>query len=251
VRAAVGCALLALMLPVDWLSLLFAAPLALFLPGYAIASAACARRAVPLPQMLTLSVGLSLATLALGSLVLNYVPGGIRAISWAVLLVLVVLAASRDAALRRGPPQTERRPLQVRIRLTRSGAALLSAGLLAVLAAMILTFTTVSAKHAVGYTELWLEPLHTLHGGAARIGVRSDEQARTRYRLKASFGDGSKRIVRAFPLNPGEARVVRLEIRRPPGAPPLRVAVSLFRQDRPALPYRRVWGWISSPTRSR
>ena len=53
--------------------------------------------------MLALSVGLSLAMLALGSLVLNYVPGGIRACSWAVLLVLVVLAASREAALRRRP----------------------------------------------------------------------------------------------------------------------------------------------------
>ena len=42
--AALACALLALLLPFAPLSLLFAAPLAFFLPGYAITCAAFAKR---------------------------------------------------------------------------------------------------------------------------------------------------------------------------------------------------------------
>src|SRR4029077_18937869 len=84
------CALLTLALPFEPLRMLLAAPLALFLPRYAIPAAIFARRRIERRQFLLFSLGLSLAVLALGALVLNYVPGGIRAWSWALLLFLAV-----------------------------------------------------------------------------------------------------------------------------------------------------------------
>ena len=104
-EAAVGgaalCALLALFLPFDALRLLVGAPLLFFLPGYAITAAVFARGRIERRHFLVFSVGLSLAVLALGALVLNYLPGGIRGGWWALLLFLVVLGACRGAALRR------------------------------------------------------------------------------------------------------------------------------------------------------
>ncbi|HEY4779357.1 MAG TPA: DUF1616 domain-containing protein, partial [Solirubrobacterales bacterium] len=103
------CALLTLVLPFEPLRMLLAAPLTLFLPGYAISAAIFARRRIERRQFLLFSLGLSLAVLALGALVLNYVPGGIRAWSWALLLFLVVLGCCRGAALRR--PKRARAPV--------------------------------------------------------------------------------------------------------------------------------------------
>ena len=54
-------------MPVEALSLLFAAPLAFFLPGYAIVSAVFVRARLVVPVLLTLSIGTSLSTLALGA----------------------------------------------------------------------------------------------------------------------------------------------------------------------------------------
>lgn len=246
--AAIACGLLALLLPTDWLSLLFLAPLAFFLPGYAIVSATFASRPLKRPQTLALSLGLSLATLAVGGLVLDLLPGGLRAGSWATLLVLVAVAGARAAAIRRTRrPAKRQRRSPVRLRAGRTGAALIAAGATAAIAAFVLTFSTLGAKHAVGYTELWLQALHPQHGAAVRIGVGSNEQARTHDSLKVRFGDGRERVLPPFALDPGETKVVHLDVERRPGAPPLHVVASLFRQDRPAKAYRRVSGWLPSP----
>ena len=246
VALAVACAVLALLAPVGWLSLLFLLPLAFILPGYAIVAALFAGRPLKLPLLLSLSLGLSLATLAVGGLLLNLLPGGLRAGSWAALLTLVVLAAARAAALRRGRRAEPKRG-PARFRPGRGGAILLAAGAIAATAAIVLTFTTVAGKHAIGYTELWMRPLHGRAEAALRVGVGSDEQARTHYKLVGRFGDGSERTTPIFSLEPGETRIVRWSVPRAAGSPPLRVNVLLFRQDRPARPYRRVFGWVPAP----
>src|SRR6187397_103616 len=89
--AAIVCAVVALITPLGPVRVVFAAPLALILPGYALTSALFgSNRPEPL-QWLALTLGVSLACLALGSLLLNYVPGGIGGLAWAILLVLIVL----------------------------------------------------------------------------------------------------------------------------------------------------------------
>ncbi len=98
---ALASAALALLLPWGPLCLVVALPLVLFLPGYALVAAIFAHGKIPLRHLLVLSIGLSLAVLALGALLLNYLPGGIRAGWWALLLVIVVFAAARGAAIRR------------------------------------------------------------------------------------------------------------------------------------------------------
>ncbi len=252
VAGAVACGLLALLVPVAWISLLFLAPLAFFLPGYAIASATFASRPPKRPQMLALSLGLSLATLALAGLVLDLLPGGLRAGPWTLLLVLVVFGAARAAAVRRSRhPGRRRRRAPLRLRPDGIGAALIAVGSVAAVAALVLTFSAVAGKHAVGYTELWLQPLRTGHGAAVRIGVGSDEQTRVRYSLDVRYGDGREQAVPPFSLKPGETKVVRLQTVRRPGDPPLPVVASLFRQDRPASAYRRAWGWLPSPSPAR
>lgn len=244
VAASLLCAVLALLLPFSGLRLVFALPLALFLPGYAIVAATFARRRLELPQMLLLSLGLSLATLALGAVLLNYMPGGIRAGSWALLLVLVVLAACRGAALRRPKPTTTKLALpQFSPRRTELG--LLAAGALAVLAALVLAFVPLSAKNAIGYTEMWIKPFSNESRAGVKIGVGNREQTDAEYRLRVHIGpEGEETITYRVALEPGQTQVRVVPIEAPSSGPPTPVVAVLVMADSPTRPYRRVSAWI-------
>jgi hypothetical protein len=237
VALSVLCAVLALLIPVDGVALVFAAPLALFLPGYSITAAAFARRNLEWPQLLLLSIALSLTTLVLGSLLLNYV-GGIHPLSWAVLLLLVVLGTCRAAALRRGDSGTA--PRRARVRLRGLETAMLLGAAAVTVAALVLGFSTVPAEDAVGYSQLWVLPAAGSGGSEAQVGVRSQQQTSVDFDLRVKVG--TRRLVkRSFRLAPGETHLLRL--RAPPGARgTVPVTATLLRHNRPFSVYRRVKG---------
>ncbi len=241
-----ACGLLAWLIPVGSISLLIALPLVFFLPGYAIAAAAFARRQVERTTLLVLGVGLSLAVLTLGALVLNFTPGGIRAGSWVLLLVLVVLGACRLAAIRRAraasPARAPSLPSASFAAISVIAAAILIAG-----AAVTLAFTPLPAKHAVGYTALWIKPLGSTEKGGAQVGVRSEEQHSVAYRLRVRFAQAPPQV-RHLRLSPGEARLLHFAsnaVGSVGAAQP--VAAILYRAADPQHPYRRVSAWIQPP----
>ncbi len=237
------CALLVLLLPFEPLRMLLAAPLTLFLPGYAISAAIFARERVERVHFLVFSAGLSLAVLALGALLLNYMPGGIRSGSWALLLFLVVLAASRAAALRR--PRGAPHPVAWSLpRLGAAQAALLAGGGLAIVAAIALAFTPLSATNATGYTEMWIAPLPGDNG--VRIGVGSGERDDSSYRLVVNFG-GSREVTRQLQLEPGQRQVLALGESAAATSPiAVPVTATLYKEDSPEpdQPFRRVSTWL-------
>src|SRR5436189_3585799 len=100
---AVLFAVVVISVPVDGIRILAGLPLALVMPGYAITAAAFARQRLDLRYVAALSIGLSLATLAVATLLLNYGPGGLRAAPWAVFLAAVVVAGCIVAGRRRPP----------------------------------------------------------------------------------------------------------------------------------------------------
>jgi uncharacterized membrane protein len=208
VRAAFVCALLAVAIPVPVLSLLAVAPLLFFLPGYAIVCAAFARQSIDPARLLVLSVGLSLAVLALLPLLLALLPGGISTGWWAVGLLLVVLAAARGAALGRARPARAAFPrLGVRVGVAEAG--LLALGAIAAIAAVALIYTPLPASNAIGYSQLWIEPLPERDRPTVKVGVGSREQEETGYRLE--FRVGGREDPFAFEqlsLRPGEEETV-------------------------------------------
>ncbi|HEU4945074.1 MAG TPA: DUF1616 domain-containing protein [Solirubrobacterales bacterium] len=240
------CAVLALLIPVDGVALVFAVPLTLFLPGYAITAAAFARRELKWPQFLLFSVALSLAILVLGSLLLNYT-GGIYPLSWAVLLLLVVLGACRAAALRRGGAGGA--PRWPRLHPQGPQAMMLLGAGVAMVAALVLGLSTVPAEDAIGYSQLWVLPAAGSGGSEVQVGVRSQEQASVAFDLRVKLG--TQRVVRrSFTLAPGETRLLRL--RAPPGSSgTVPVIATLLRHNRPFSVYRRVKGSLVAPQESR
>lgn len=240
------CAVLALLIPFEALSLIFATPLALLLPGYAITAATFAKRELPGPQLFLFSVALSLATLILGSLVLNYL-GGIHPLSWAILLVLVVLVGCWVTAQRRSG--AARGPIGPRPRLSGLELALLLGALCATVAAIALANSPRPAERAIGFTQLWVLPRAGSGETEAQVGVRSQQQAPTRYDARIRLGD--KRVIRrSFRLDPGETQLIN--VHAPAGAVGrLAVIVTLLRHSDPFSVYRRVKGSLLAPAQPR
>jgi len=239
---AVASAVLTLILPWGPLCLVVALPLVFFLPGYALAAAIFARGRIPMRHLLVLSIGLSLAVLALGALLLNYLPGGVRAGWWALLLVIVVVAAARAAAIRRPSRRAAPSP-SWKPRLNPAQAVLFAGGALAIVVAIVLAFIPVGAKDALGYTQMWIKPLEGERTGV-EIGVGSGEQEEASYRLWVKFGDGEPPQGRYFKLSPGETHIVRLLTEKQPAAAE-QIRAALFKQSQPDHAYRRVSTWIT------
>jgi uncharacterized membrane protein len=244
--AAAILAALALVVPLGWLSLLLLAPLAFFLTGYAL-SAAIFVAARPDPaRALWIDLGLSLAVLALLPLPLNYL-GGLTPAAWALALVLVVFIGCAIAAARRPQGWSDPWLESARVLRPRAAAVVLGLGALVLVAgALVLAYVPLSNSKAVGFSELWLRPVDSAAGSAVRIGVGSEEQAATAYRLQVRFG-GSAPVVRSLRLKPGETTVVQLDAEpQPRVGRPILVSAGLFRRGERERPYRHVYTWLTA-----
>jgi uncharacterized membrane protein len=216
-------------------------PLTLFLPGYAIVAAAFGSRELAPPKRIMLSVAVSLMVLALGAFVLNIFPFGLETASWAVLLPLVTIAASRGAALRRQRPQARR---AARPSLPRPATGSLVLGVLAAaiaLGALALSERPLPAENAKGFTALWMLPTDKSEDAVA-IGVDSNQHDYHSYRLRVSLGKDQSKTYRVE-LDPGEERVYEIDVpSRPSGR--THVVASLYKEGQPQKLYRRVTSWL-------
>lgn len=234
------CALGSLITPLGAVRVVFAAPLAIFLPGYALTLAAFGPRSPRPTELVPLGVGISLAMTALSSVVLNFTPGGIRGLPWAVILVVLVLACCRVAA-RRARPQSEQRVAIALPRVT-IGAALALGGCLALsAAALVLAQTTPHADKALGYTELWMVPRGQTDN-VARIGITSQQQYSTAYRLRVRIGGRPAAAEREFSLEPGKSLILGFDHR--PSSLAVPIEARLFLRGRPHTVYRSIHGWL-------
>jgi len=258
--AALVCGAVVLLVPLTAVRAVFAAPLCLILPGYAIACACFSPRRLTGPQLAMVALALSLATLALGSLLLDAVPGGLRTGSWTLLVVLVVLAGCAVASVRRagvilplasqapGPGQAvvalRRRRLWASLR--RADALLVIFAALMVSSALLLSRIPLRAPNAIGYTQLWMATDRAARVPTVRIGVRSAEKRRTSYRLALAIGGGAPAVVEPrLTLNPGQMSQITVPLL---GIPPPRAIITaeLYRGSSGAV-YRQVTALVSAP----
>lgn len=231
---------------------LFALPLVLVLPGYALIAAAFPRRDLGVAERLAFSAGVSLAVAGLGGVVLNWTPAGLQADSWALLLGGVTLGASEVAAYRRrGQPAVA--PARAGVGL--GGGQWLLFGLAALVIAGAVGVATVGANRQPrsGFTQLWMTPASEDRQDAVYLGVTSLEVTAVRYELQVVIGGAVVREWQPLELAPGERWVTRVELPAP--EPGLRtVEAVLYRLDNPESVYRRVQLWRRtqpSPTGNR
>jgi Protein of unknown function (DUF1616) len=241
--AAVLCALVAAVVPVEIVRVVAALPLALYLPGFALVAAAFDGEELAPLKRITVDVATSLMVLVLGAFVLNVFPFGLTTASWAVLLAAVVLAGCLVAARRRGRASPSRRPLFGSLgRASTRSIALVAAAILVGAAAIALAQKPLPAKHAEGYTALWMLPTDS-DEEVVVVGVQSNEQDPAAYQLRVSTGEESQSRTYRVELDPGEEKTFEAEV-PPTAAGSTQVVASLYREGSPGRLFRRVTRWL-------
>jgi hypothetical protein len=238
---------------VGWLRAVLVLPLVFFLPGYVLVAALFPGRGAGLraEERAMLSIGLSLALVALGGLLLNQTPWGLQADSWAALLGLFTLAAAVVAVLRPprpapgGSPQGTAEggggaaaplrllpPLGVRHGLAFAGAAAILTGAVA-----IAHQGAQAQRVATGFTQLWLLPSAPsgTGSGALRLGLRNAEPRPETYSLRVTVDGVQTESWPAIVLAPGQTWETTVA-----SAPQGEVEALLSRADAPQQIYRRV-----------
>lgn len=194
--AAVAC-LIAVLAPLPLaLTVLFAVPLVLVLPGVALLGAFDAWTLGGL-QRLVLVPAISICTVVALTLLLDLTPVALTDRSWAVTLAALVVAGC-GVAYRRGSDTPT--PLSRSLRLRRLDVVAIALAVAAFSAAIVLVRTPLAARPAKGYTIL---SLVRGSGSTVRVQVASGEQRATTYRLVVHIGP--RFIYRArVSLEPGE-----------------------------------------------
>jgi uncharacterized membrane protein len=220
---------------------LLVVPLVLAVPGYAITMALFPGRALRLVERIVLSLGLSLAVVALGGLALQLTPFGLRPVPWVVLLGTVMLIAGGVAAARW---RRQRQPGEVApayAGLTGAQALLCLLAVVILAGATALTVQGARGQATVGFTQLWMVQASPTDPTTLRLGVSNQEPATTDYRLQFEV-EGTLLRTWSMQIAPGETWEESVPL--PPQLPQsARIEAVLYRADTPGTVYRRVQLW--------
>lgn len=224
-------------------------PLALLLPGYAIARAIFGRRVGDIAEMLAMSLGLSLVVAIAGGFLLNLTPVGLRAGSWTVYLASVTILGA-VAARARAPRRVLSSSKQARrIQFAPRQAILLAAALAITLVAFVVANAGASTRRDGGFTQLWTLPGPiTSQGDSVTIGVSSRETAPVSYAVTLSVDGTPLETWDGVTLNPGESwqQTMVIPVALLHGGD--RADVQLYRANAPESVYRHTLLWLSAPS---
>jgi hypothetical protein len=220
---------------VPGLNAALAGPLVFVLPGYALSTALFPAGTRRHAEQLLLSLGLSLAVVALGGLALNLTPGGIRARSWAVLLCLITVEACLVAVIRRRrvlPDSVE----SLRWRLTPAQSGMFAAAALLVGGSLWVARTPAPQQANQTYSLLWAVPASDAQPNVIRVGVDSGESETTAYIVRVVAGSQQLEEFR-IQLAPAEVWQTELKLA---GRTDGTLEVQLYKASAPDVVYRQV-----------
>jgi uncharacterized membrane protein len=184
------------------LRLLACAPLALFLPGYALLRALGLRNIRPL-EWHVLAVGSSVAVLIFGGLALNGV-GWLVPIGWAAWLSAATVIASLAAVLRGTPAPASSlsavsKPFELRHYATIAAAVLVTAG------AFGLVIWDGENYRQFRYTAFWMLPEDPARPSVLTVGATNAEGEPTTYDVELKLGGRTLAVWRSISLRANES----------------------------------------------
>ncbi len=170
-------------------------PLALALPGYAVTAALFPPRRLGLSERLMLSLGISLATVAIAGLILNWTPWGLGTTSWALLLGCTTLVGLGIARLRR---VREAHPSFLwRVRMTLAQMAIFAIAAALVLLAMVSAWGAAASPRGTGFTNFSM--VRSGSGDQVSIEITSMERSTTGYVVEL---DSGSRVLKTWTVSP-------------------------------------------------
>lgn len=177
------------------------------LPGYALVNLLFPENHLELAESIALTLGLSLATAALGGLILNWLPWKLETHSWTVLLGSITFFACVVALLRQQHPGA-RPPAFVKVKLSFSlndGLFFLMAGIGVVIAFTLANKGEVTQNNA-DFTQLWILP-DDVADSTVEVGINNHEGEMIQYRLLFKVNGEVEKEIPMIELKSGETWV--------------------------------------------
>ena len=216
-----------------------AVPLIFFLPGHAVLSAVFPGDPKWLLRFV-FSVGLSLAIVVLGGLLLNVV-AALTPLNWLALLGIIASSGYLIAFTRRTP--SERRslwPLPMTWTLSPREAVLYSgAAVVVILAFAISTGESRKLHQQTDFTEFWITPDRTAEIGTVKIGMKNVEHRPMSYDIELMLDDQMIGAWRNIALKDSESWSKTIDLPGPSRRQ--RLEAWLFKSGEHQKVYRRVW----------
>jgi uncharacterized membrane protein len=207
-------------------------------PGLALTLAARGGSATDGLEQALFTLGLSLVTVILGSLLLTWAGIPMSATPWSILLAAVTIGASLVALLRRRSPATAVVAAPRQLRPNRTWLLWGLSGAI-VAAALVVARMPAPPTSVEGYTQLWLLPAADAEPTQVTLGVRSMELTDTEYRLDLAAEGATVQQWPSLHLAPGQSWQASVDVSAlGPNAD--RLVATLYRADDGDQAYRRV-----------
>jgi uncharacterized membrane protein YhdT len=221
------------------MGIVLALPLVFLLPGYALIETLFYRHSFDSIYRFMLFIGTSLSIDILSGFILNILPGGLQARSWATFLgLLTVVFSLLSAYLRRGSSRGEIQLPKFRFRMYEY----VLLGLSIIVAILSIEYSVVKATQQPypDLTQLWMLPsLQTDNNCAVRLGIHSFEATSETYRLTMAVNGIQVNMWPSIVLAP-QAEWERLVAILPRSTSSAYVEVRLYKSDKPETVYHEV-----------
>jgi hypothetical protein len=218
-------------------------PLVFLLSGYALLEVLYYGRSPEAVRRLALSFGLSIVMDILGGFLLNMLPMGLNAVSWAIYLGTVTTLLSLIAAFRRGKSSTNGVwPWHIRLNVHKH----IIASLFLIIASGMIFLSFLYSRHSAltskrpGFTDFWMiQSNKDKSGCSVLVGAQSFEFTRMSYHTLVTVNGVQANPWLPVVLTPQKAWIITLPVNSYVNGAAV-VEARLYRVDRPALVYRDV-----------
>lgn len=221
------------------IGVILALPLVFVLPGYTLTEALFRKQSLTVSKRLVFSLALSLVIVILSGFILNLLPAGLQAKTWALLLgLLTTILAILAAYLRRGVPAGDGQHL--RFSLSIRDGILFGLAMIVLILTALYNVNGAIQQPQPGFTQLWLlPPAQARKTCDVRLGVRSFELTPIKYRITMTMNGAQVAAWPSVILAPQEEWDQLVPITPRVGGKAY-VEVLLFRSNEPESVYQQV-----------
>ncbi|HWS83933.1 MAG TPA: DUF1616 domain-containing protein [Ktedonobacteraceae bacterium] len=221
------------------IGVILAIPLVFLLPGYALTQVLSYQRSFDALHHLMLSIGLSLAIDIVSGFVLNMLPGGLQATSWAILLGLFTTGCSVLGVYLRQKIHMQQAS-SWHIPFTFPNAMVLALAIVVTILSILYSVLGVMQQPHKLFTQLWLLPAsQTRQSCAVQVGVQNFEATSTTYGVEMRINGVLMHTW--LPVSLETQHSWEQQVSLTPGtADGMQITVQLYRVENTRVVYRKV-----------
>jgi len=212
----------------------FALPLIFFLPGYALTRMIFPTDALGFTERCLISIGTSIAIVALSGVVMNWLPGGLNSSGFTLFVGTITLIFALVTYNRQWQQQHIEMIALPDWAFTRQHFALFGLAIFLIVGAMTIQVIDASHQTSTHFTQLWTLPVQSSQ--AVTIGIKNQENTKQTYTIQVSVAGKVIKTYSTITLANGAMWQQNLTL--PTTTAATKVDVTVYRSSAPTVPYR-------------